>query len=124
MQKQKTTTLITILLTWLTLHGCAITSQSIFHQKAKPVNSYGDTGTDYFMKGEEAFEEKDYGKAFDFFKKACDMGDAKGCNNLGVMYMNGLGVGKDYHKAIELYSKACNMGDVMGCINMDSLGSK
>ena len=52
------------------------------------------------------------------YKKACDLGHAGGCNNLGVLYKNGQGVRQDYAKASELFQKACNLGHARGCFNL------
>jgi TPR repeat protein len=50
-----------------------------------------------------------------FYEKACELGNAGGCNNLGVLYIDGLGVNQDYIKAAELFKKACDMGLELGC---------
>ena len=86
--------------------------------------SYGDTGLDCLMKGKKALEGKDYNEALNFFKKACEMGVAKGCTNLGLMYKEGLGVSKDYRRAVELYSRACEMGYARGCNNLGLMYKK
>ena len=61
--------------------------------------------------------KQDYKKAIELFKKACDLGDATGCYNLGVFYAKGQGVKQDYKKAAELFKKACDSGNVIGCHN-------
>ena len=48
------------------------------------------------------------------YRQACDMGNAMGCNNLGLMYQNGEGVAKDDAKAVELYQKSCDAGTQAG----------
>ena len=63
---------------------------------------------------------QDYFIAFDlFFQLACNGGDGMGCNNLGVLYISGLGVRTDFKKARELYNKSCNMGEAEGCSNLE-----
>ncbi|MCI7075884.1 tetratricopeptide repeat protein, partial [Campylobacter sp.] len=62
--------------------------------------------------------EKNEQKAVELYKKACDGGDMRGCGNLGVMYEKGNGVEKNEQKAVELYKKVCNGGDVRGCTNL------
>ncbi|MFC2750707.1 MAG: hypothetical protein ACFN38_06265 [Campylobacter sp.] len=42
--------------------------------------------------GVEAYNQGDYQKAAQLYQKACDTGEAGGCNNLGVLYRNGQGV--------------------------------
>jgi hypothetical protein len=73
---------------------------------------------DLVSDGLKAYEEEDYKTAFELFSQACDMGDANGCLNLGVMYYNGGDVQRDIPKAIELFKKACDMGDANGCLNL------
>lgn len=48
----------------------------------------------------------------------CENGDAIGCANLGLMYVNGVNVQQDYFKAKELFVKACKLGDAEGCYNL------
>jgi hypothetical protein len=74
--------------------------------------------------GKKAYEEKDYKTAIKLFSKACDDGNANGCNNLGDMYKNGQGVQQDYFKAVELYTKACDGGYAKGCKNLGNMYSK
>lgn len=71
--------------------------------------------------GKEAYNKGDYQKAAQLFQKACDGGNAGDCNNLGVLYENGLGVRQDYQKATEFYQKACDGGDAVGCSILGSL---
>jgi hypothetical protein len=70
--------------------------------------------------GVKAAGKNDYKTAVKLFSKACDMGSAVGCNNLGVMYYEGQGVRQDSFKAVELFTKACDMKSGLGC---DILGS-
>ena len=63
--------------------------------------------------------KQDYGKAMKFYKKGCDKGNYRSCNNLGFMYENEKGVKRDYKKAFELYTKSCDIGnDALGCRNL------
>ncbi len=45
------------------------------------------------------------------FARACDGGYLPSCNGLGVLYRQGLGVGRDDARAIGLFRRACR-GDV------------
>ncbi len=49
------------------------------------------------------------------YKKACDVGDASGCNKLGIMYVKGQVVKQNYQRAKELFEKSCNAGNAEGC---------
>ena len=59
--------------------------------------------------------EKDFIKAAQLFKKACDGGNMHGCGFLGFMYEKGDGVRQDIYMAKEYYGKACDLGDQDGC---------
>ena len=56
-----------------------------------------------YKQGITFYDNKDYDKAFESFKKACDGGNMPGCYNLGVMYEYGKGVEEDFSKAAQLY---------------------
>lgn len=66
---------------------------------------------------------KDYKKAAEFWKKACDGGDANGCFNLGTLYTNGEGVSQDENKGKELKQKACEMGYIRACTTAKFVGA-
>ena len=44
------------------------------------------------------------------YRQACDGGEMRGCNNLGVMYQFGDGVTQDLALALSLYQRACEGG--------------
>ena len=71
-----------------------------------------------YEQGIAFYNNKEYDKAFESFKKACDGGDMRGCRSLGAMYDNGIGVEKNEQKAVELYKKACDGGNMHGCRNL------
>ena len=66
-------------------------------------------------RGREAYQQKDFPKAVGLYAKACDVGDAKGCYELGKMYYKGEGVQQDKSKSIKLYTKSCDNNDMNGC---------
>lgn len=55
--------------------------------------------------------KQDYKKASELYNKACEMGYAVGCYNLGIYYYNR----RDYNAAMEFYGKACDLGYQKGC---------
>ena len=59
--------------------------------------------------------KQDLTKAFKFYKKACDGGQAFSCFELGEFYRKGEVVAKDNKKALELFEKACDTGYESGC---------
>ena len=84
--------------------------------------SFAMDGTDYFNKGFMANLHNDYAKAAKLYRKACDMGNADGCYNLGVFYRDGQqGVKQSYVKAAELFRKSCDLGRDDGCNNLGVL---
>ncbi len=70
---------------------------------------------DFYMKA------KNYPQAFRFYTKACDGGMMGACNDLWVLYQNGLGVRQDGAQALELYVRACDGGVGLGCENVGAL---
>ena len=60
---------------------------------------------------------RDYAKAHELYKKACDMKHGRACNNLGVLYDNGQGVRQNLSTAKQYYGKACDFGNQTGCDN-------
>ena len=56
-----------------------------------------------YEQGIAFYDNKDYDKAFESFKKACDGGDMDGCRNLAIMYEKGKVVEKYLDKAADLY---------------------
>lgn len=70
---------------------------------------------DDFSDGNKAYDSGKYKRAFKLYEKACNYGDNRACDHLGILYNNGLGVKKDIIKANELFEKACNHGIGSGC---------
>ncbi|WP_104760485.1 tetratricopeptide repeat protein [Helicobacter cetorum] len=74
-------------------------------------------GDEYF--NSEKKDYKDYKKAFEYYQKAANLGDALGYFKVGKMYYegdgwffgnSGSGVKKDYQRALEYFTKAANNG--------------
>ncbi|EXX52205.1 uncharacterized protein OCT59_023847 [Rhizophagus irregularis] len=55
-------------------------------------------------------------KAFELYKKAADLGNADGINDLGYCYHWGIGTDINKTKAFELYQKAADLGNKYGMI--------
>ncbi len=49
--------------------------------------------------------------------RACDLGSAGGCAQLGFLYATGTLVTKDDRRATPLYVRSCDLGDAQGCYN-------
>lgn len=67
---------------------------------------------------------QDYHRAYEPYKKACDMKNAPACNNLGVLYDRGQGVRQNLSTAKQYYGKACDLGGQVGCDNYKLLNSQ
>ena len=74
--------------------------------------------------GDAAYNAKNYAEARQLFTKACDGGEMSGCNNLGYMYDEALGVTQDYTRARQLYTKACDGGNDTACQTLENLGDR
>ena len=77
-----------------------------------------------YEQGRAFYDNKEYDKAFEPLKKACDGGNMRGCYNLGVMYADGNGVEKNEQQAVELYKKACDGGEMSGCTSLGVMYKK
>lgn len=64
---------------------------------------------------------QDYGKAMQYYKKACDLDDGNGCMQMGILYYNGQGVQRDLNRARELSDKSCKLNYEYGCIMLGSI---
>ena len=62
--------------------------------------------------------KQDHGRAARLAERACALGDAGGCRELGVLCWEGLGVAKDADKAESLSGRACDAGDDAACKNL------
>jgi uncharacterized protein len=62
-----------------------------------------------------------YHKAFEYYRKSCELDYPIGCFNLGVMYHKGEGIPIDYKKAKKLYTKACDSENADACSNLGQL---
>lgn len=62
---------------------------------------------------------QDYHKAFEWFEKSADLGEAEAMANIGVYYWQGKGVEKDYDRAFNWCLRAADAGSVTA---MNTLG--
>lgn len=53
--------------------------------------------------------------------KACEIGDAAGCSDLGVLYALGRGVAQSDERAAALARRACEQGSAIACSNQGAL---
>jgi len=52
---------------------------------------------------------------FDECSEQCELRNGDSCSNLGIMYVNGIGVERDELKAGQLYQQACDLESADGC---------
>jgi TPR repeat protein len=71
-----------------------------------------------YATGSGKIAPKDDKRAAALYAKACDLGDAKGCYNAGIMAEEGRGVARDLARAIARYEEACAGGSSTGCTNL------
>lgn len=64
---------------------------------------------------------KDPHLKLEYLQKACDLGDGKGCSNIGVHIINNNPTDKELERAINLFDKACNLKEPIGCYNLANL---
>jgi TPR repeat protein/dienelactone hydrolase len=62
--------------------------------------------------------ERDYDRAWQYYRRACQNGFGRGCHSLGVMVATGRGVEKDEQRAVDYYRVACARGSEMGCTDL------
>ena len=63
-------------------------------------------------------------KAFNFFKKSCNLNYAEGCDMEGLLYEVGKGTNLNLDKALFLYKKSCEMNCNRGCKDFKRLKEK
>jgi uncharacterized protein len=71
--------------------------------------------------GTESLVKKDDRRAASLYVKGCDLGDALGCYNAGLMSDEGRGVARDHSRAAARYEEACEMGSSTACTNLGFL---
>ena len=60
-------------------------------------------------------------KAFDYYKKAADLGDVEASLRVGGKYRDGHNVKQDYGKALYYYTRAAEKGSAIGYINVGTI---
>jgi TPR repeat protein len=80
-----------------------------------PNSPAGQTAKAQADQGSNLLKSKNYAAALPVLTQACDAGNPDGCDSLGFMYQEKLGVAQDYSKALTLYSRSCNSGEANGC---------
>ena len=61
--------------------------------------------------------EKDDFKAVELAQKSCEGDSGWGCNILGALYEDGMGIRKNLCSALQFYGKSCDIKYSTGCSN-------
>lgn len=93
---------------------------SSIEKLANEGNGFAQMGMgDFYREGSKTLNiEKDLVKSFKWYEKANKQGWVSAQNNLGHMYLNGMGVRQDYFKALDLFRKAANRNDANAQIGL------
>ena len=70
----------------------------------------GETPEEQGNKGVLCYGSGNYPEAVKWFQKAAEQGYAEAQNNLGVCYMNGIGVSKNNDEAVKWFRQAARQG--------------
>ena len=77
-----------------------------------------DEVQEWVMLGNEAAQKEDYETAIHYFQMAADQGDSAAQTNLGVFYINGIGVEQSSEKAAEYFRQAAEQGQAIAQTNL------
>ena len=64
---------------------------------------------------------QDYGKAMELYTLASAEGNSTAMNNIGWLYLNGLGVNRNLKAAVEWFEKAAQRGNTRAMINLGNV---
>lgn len=78
------------------------------------VSGYAQSASDLVKQGGQYCEEENYTKAVECFRKAAEMGDAEGQDDLGGMYLYGAGVQQNNQIALIWFRKSAAQGFAEG----------
>jgi len=60
------------------------------------------SSSNYYDKGKEYYQKKEYKKAFEIWNDLANKGDIKALNNIAIMYYKGYGVDFDQKKSVDI----------------------
>ena len=76
---------------------------------------------EWFSLGTEALQNEDYETAVRYLEMAAEAGEAAAQTNLGIMYVNGIGVEQNHEKAVEYFLQAAEQGQPIAQTNLGVL---
>src|SRR5271170_7846854 len=74
-----------------------------------------------FSAGLSAYQKKDYAAAVKEWRPLAEMGDAPSQFNLGLLYIDGLGVPQDYGQAISWFERSAQQGYEKAQLNLGAM---
>jgi hypothetical protein len=98
--------------------GAAIYQKLCDQGERRACHLLGDLYAPFYTWRAHARIAPDAARAFQLIERACNGGYPMSCNDLGVMYVRGLGVAKDEAKATALYQQACAVHNEFACQNL------
>lgn len=99
-------------------HSITVTEGHITSVSGILIQAISSTAIEILNKGLEEYDNQNYTKAVEFFRKASEQGLAQAQFNLGLCYDKGLGVIKDISEAVNWYSKSAYQGFADAQFNM------
>ena len=60
-------------------------------------------------------------KSIEYYQKACDFGNARGCYRVGKVQAEVINRESSYIKAIEFYQRACDLGNAYACNDLGGI---
>ncbi len=85
-------------------------------------NSNNSNAKKLFDKGNQAYENKNFKEALNFYKKSCELGFKESCRAVGSIYFEGKAdVNKDYHQSLNFEKKACELGSGLSCVRVGAM---
>jgi TPR repeat protein len=89
--------------------------------KPKIPTTPSTSAEDLFDQGSASYNGGQFSQAAKLYQRACDGGERKACNGLGLMYFKGEGMPKDVKRAQVFFKRACDAGGAGGCLNLGLL---
>lgn len=95
--------------------------EEIPDQLPNPVRDF--TEKDKYMIGLNWYQQRNYGIAAKFWKPLSEEGDCDAQYAMGLLYFEGLGVGRSYKKAVQLWSESADQGQAQAQISLGAVYS-
>ena len=100
------------------LTGGLLGASAAHTQGVDPVQQFLQEGVTQYEAGVQAFNRGDYRGALERWRPLAEIGSVDAQNNLGFLYVNGLGVPQDYEAALKWYRRSAQQGNAAGQHNL------